>query len=88
MRDYFEKPEHIEARALVRLVKIGRMTLESARELIGIPDRQEQALNAFIRAAGKAGFGVSRAIAFRRKVAHEFETMVRVTKLERQQLVA
>jgi hypothetical protein len=88
MQDYFEKPEHIEARAILRLVEIGTTTLEDARELIGIPDREEQALKAFIRVAGKAGIGIGRAVAFRRRVAYEFEMLVSSANLEQQQLVA
>lgn len=88
MQNYFEKPEHIEARAILRLVEIGTTTLEEARELIAIPEREEQALSAFVRVAGKAGMGVGHAIAFRRRVAHEFEMLVSFAKSERQRLVA
>lgn len=88
MQDYFEKPEHVEARAILRLVEIGTTTLQDARELIAIPERQERVLGAFARAAGKAGMSVGNAIAFRRRVAHEFEMLVRFAELERQQLVA
>ena len=48
MQDYFEAPESIEARAIMRLVSLGTTTLEAARELIGIPEREERALNLFI----------------------------------------
>jgi hypothetical protein len=88
MQDYFEKPEHIEARAILRLVEIGTTTLEDARELIAIPERQERVLEAFARAAGKAGLSVANAIAFRRRVAHEFEMLVGFAEVQRQQFVA
>jgi hypothetical protein len=88
MQDYFERPEHIEARAILRLVEIGTTTLEDARELIAIPERQERVLEAFVSAAEKAGLSIGNAIAFRRRVAHEFEMLVRSAELERQQLVA
>ena len=88
MQDYFEKPEHIEARAILRLVEIGTTTLEDARELIAIPEREERVLKAFARAAGKAGLSVGNAIAFRHRVAREFEMLVRSAEVQRQQLVA
>ena len=88
MQDYFEKPEHVEARAILRLVESGTTTLEDARELIAIPERQERVLAAFVSVAGKAGTNVGHAIAFRRRVAREFEMLVRFTELERQQFVA
>jgi hypothetical protein len=81
MQDYFEKPEHIEARAILRLVEIGTTTLEDARELIGIPERQERVLRVFA-SVGKAGIRVGRAIAFRRRVALEFEMTVRLANFE------
>ncbi len=55
MQDYFEKAEHVEARAIMRLVSLGTTTLDPARELISIPEREEQALNLFVAIAGKEG---------------------------------
>jgi hypothetical protein len=75
MRDYFEKAEHVEARAIMRLVSLGTTTLDAARELISIPEREEQALNLFVAIAGKEGAPIGRAIAFRRKVLAEFEKL-------------
>lgn len=44
MQDYFEAPESIEARAIMRLVSLGSTTtLDDARELIGIPERERGA---------------------------------------------
>jgi hypothetical protein len=57
MQDYFEAPESVEARAIMRLVYLGTTTLDGARELIGIPERQEQALSMFIASAGKDAVG-------------------------------
>jgi hypothetical protein len=88
MPNYFEKPEHVEARAILRLVEIGTATLEEARELIAIPEREERVLTAFARLAGKAGISIGHAILFRRRVAQEFEVMVRFANLDHQQLVA
>jgi hypothetical protein len=76
MQDYFEKPEHVEARAMMRLVSLGTTTLEGARELIAIPEREGRALNAFVAISGKAGASIGRAVAFRRKVSIEFEKLV------------
>jgi hypothetical protein len=47
MQNHFERPESIEARAIMRLVALGTTTLEDARELIAIPERQERALRMF-----------------------------------------
>jgi hypothetical protein len=75
MQNYFETPESVEARAIMRLVSLGNTTLDDARELICIPDVQEQALNLFVAVAGKDGTPIRRAINFRRKVLVEFEKL-------------
>jgi hypothetical protein len=80
MQDYFETPECIEARAIMRLVSLGTTTLEDARELIAIPERQEQALNVFVASAGKEGAPIGRALAFRHKVLIEFEKLAALTQ--------
>lgn len=76
MQNHFERPESIEARAIMRLVALGTTTLDDARELIAIPDRQELALKMFISVAGKDGASVAYAVAFRRRVMIEFERLV------------
>ena len=76
MQNHFERPESIEARAIMRLVALGTTTLDDARELIGIPDRQEHALKMFISVAGKDGASVAYAVSFRRRVLIEFERLV------------
>ena len=76
MQDHFERPESIEARAIMRLVALGTTTLEDARELIAIPERQEQALRMFAAIAGKDGASVGYAVSFRRRVMIEFERLV------------
>jgi hypothetical protein len=76
MQDYFERPESIEARAIMRLVSLGTTTIEGARESIAIPQREESALAAYVAISGKAGMPISRAIAFRREVASEFEKLL------------
>lgn len=76
MQNYFERPESIEARAILRLVSLGTTTLDDARELIGIPERQEQALRMFVAVAGKDGASVGYAVSFRRRVMIEFEKLV------------
>jgi hypothetical protein len=76
MQNYFERPESIEARAILRLVSLGTTTLDGARELIGIPEREEHALQMFVAIAGKDGKSVGYAVAFRRRVLIEFERMV------------
>jgi hypothetical protein len=82
MQNYYEAPESIEARAIIRLVSLGTSTLEEARELISIPDRQEQALKLFVAVAGKEGASIARAVNFRRKVAEEFEKLAALMNLE------
>jgi hypothetical protein len=82
MHNYFEAPESIEARAIMRLVTLGTSTLEDARDLISIPERQEQALKLFVAVARKEGASIARAVTFRRKVAEEFEKLAALMKLE------
>lgn len=72
MQNYFERPESMEARAIMRLVSVGTTTLDRARELIGIPEREEHALEMFVAIAGKDGKSVGYAVAFRRRVSIEF----------------
>jgi len=76
MQDYFERPESIEARAIMRLVWLGTTTIEDARELIAIPEKEGCSLEAFVAISGKEGIPIGRAIAFRRKVSTEFEKLV------------
>lgn len=76
MQNYCERPESIEARAIMRLVSLGATTLDDARELIAIPERQEKALRMFVAAAGKDGASVGYAVSFRRRVMVEFERLV------------
>jgi hypothetical protein len=76
MQNCFERPENIEARAIMRLVSLGTTTLDGARELIEIPERQEKALRMFVAVAGKDGKSVGYALAFRRRVMTEFEKLV------------
>jgi hypothetical protein len=75
MQDNFKTPETIEAQAIMRLVSFGSMTLDGARELISIPERQEMALSAFVSSSGRAGAPIGQAVKFRRKVAEEFEKL-------------
>jgi hypothetical protein len=75
MQNYFERPESIEARAIMRLVPLGTTTLEGARELISVTERETQVLNLFVAVAGKEGAPIGRALAFRRKVLAEFEKL-------------
>ena len=81
-QDYFEAPESIEARAIMRLVSLGTTTLDDARDLIGIPEREERALNLFISSVGKEGVRIGHAIAFRRRVLTEFEKLVALAQLD------
>jgi hypothetical protein len=83
MHNYFEAPESIEARAIMRLVSLGTTTLDDARELISVPEKETQVLNAFVAVAGKQGAPISRALAFRCKVLVEFEKLVALTSFNR-----
>lgn len=76
MKTYFEAPESVEARAIMRLVSLGTTTLDDARELISIPEKEEHALSLFIAVAGKEGAPIGRALNFRRKVLAEFDRLV------------
>jgi hypothetical protein len=82
MQNYFECPESIEARAIMRLVSLGTTTVEAARELIGIPEREERALKMFVAIAGKDGVSIGRAVAFRRRVMAEFDKLVASTRVD------
>ena len=75
MQDYSEIPESVEARAIMRLVSLGATTLDDARDLISVPEKQSHALNLFVAFAGKDGAPIGRALAFRRKVSQEFEKL-------------
>jgi hypothetical protein len=76
MQNHFEAPESVEARAIMQLVTQGQTTLEDARDLIGVPEQQEQVLRVFITGAGKAGKSIGSALAFRHRVMIEFEKLV------------
>ena len=76
MQSQFERPESIEAKAILRLVSLGTTTLDGARELIGIPEREEHALQMFVAFAGKDGASIGYAVAFRHRVMIEFEKLV------------
>jgi hypothetical protein len=59
----------------MRLVSIGTTTLDGARDLISVPERETHALNLFLAFAGKDGAPIGHALAFRRKVSVEFEKL-------------
>jgi hypothetical protein len=82
MQNYFESPESLEARAIMRLVSLGTTTLDGARELISVPEKETQVLNLFVAVAGKEGAPISRALAFRRKVLAEFEKLAASQQFE------
>jgi hypothetical protein len=69
-------PETIEARAILKLVSLGTTTVEGARDLIAIPEKETHALQMFLAVAGKDGAPIGRALAFRRKVLDEFEKLL------------
>jgi hypothetical protein len=60
----------------MRLVSLGTTTVEDARELLAIPDRQERALKAFVAVAGKTGASIGYALVFRQRVAAELERLL------------
>jgi hypothetical protein len=76
MLDFTERPERTEARAIMHLVCVGAVTLDEARELISIPEREEQVLRMFVAVAGKDGIPIRSALVFRQKVMVEFEKLV------------
>ena len=82
MQNYFERPESIEARAIMRLVSLGTTTLEDARELIAIPEREERALKMFVAVAGREGASVGYAVAFRHRVMIEFEKLAAARRFD------
>ena len=79
MQKQYDTPETIEARAIMRLVSLGTTTLEGARDLIAIPEKEDHALSLFVALAGKQGAPIGYALAFRRKVLLEFEKLVALT---------
>ena len=76
MNSQHEAPETIEAKAILRLVSLGTATIDDARDLIAIPEKQERLLNAFVSVAGKSGAPIHAAVSFRHKVAAEFEKLI------------
>ena len=76
MSPRYETPETIEAKAILRLVSLGTTTIDDARDLIAIPEKQERMLKAFISDAGGSATPIHRAVSFRHKVAAEFEKLV------------
>jgi hypothetical protein len=82
MQNRFERPESIEARSIIRLIALGTTTLDDARELIGIPERQEQALRMFVAVAGEDGASIGHAVSFRRRVMVEFERLVAAVQFD------
>jgi hypothetical protein len=76
MRYQQEKPETVEAKAILRLVSLGATTLEGARELISVPDNQRTVLGAFVAVSGKAGASIGYALMFRERVLREFERLL------------
>jgi hypothetical protein len=76
METSFESPATFEARAIFRLVLAGSTTIDDARELIAVPERQERALKAFVAVSGKTGAPIGQALTFRHRVAAEFEKLL------------
>ena len=76
LQNTYVRPETIEAGAILRLVSIGTLTLDSARELISVPKPQADALKAFAATGGQAGGAIGYAVRFREKVLEEFERMI------------
>ena len=76
MRDEKPTPERIEARAILKLVSLGTTTIDGARDLITVPEKETHALHMFLAMAGKDGAPIGRALAFRQKVLNEFEKLL------------
>ena len=76
MRNEKPTPENIEARAILKLVDLGTTTLDGARELISVPEKETHALHMFLAVAGKDGAPIGRALTFRRQVLDEFEKLL------------
>ena len=80
MQNYLD-PAIIEARAILRLVTLGSTTIDGARELIQIPARQADALNAFVAIGGKAAAPIQYALKFRERVLAQFEQLLQASEL-------
>lgn len=65
-----------EARILFGMMQRNGNTIESIRELIAIPPMIEGALTLYARKHPEDAFGVERVIAFRQRVAEEFELLI------------
>lgn len=65
----------------MRLVSLETTTLEDARELISIPEKEEQVLTLFVAIAGKHGPPIGTALAFRRKVLVEFNKLAALMQM-------
>jgi len=82
MQDYSETPESVEARAIMRLVSLGTTTLDDARDLISVPEKESHALHLFVAISGKDTAPIGHALAFRRKVSVEFEKLARLMQMD------
>jgi hypothetical protein len=82
MQDYYETPESVEARAIMRLVSLGTTTLDDARDLISVPEKESHALHLFVAISGKDAASIGHALAFRRKVSVEFEKLARLMQMD------
>jgi hypothetical protein len=67
-----------EARILFEMIIRKRETVESVRELIAIPQEIEEALSLYAYKHPEDALGIERVIRFRRRVAEEFERLVRI----------
>jgi hypothetical protein len=76
VKTIYESAERVEARAILRLVSLGITTLEGARDLIAVPEREEAVLKAFAMQGGRDGMAIGRAVIFREKVLKEFDQLV------------
>jgi hypothetical protein len=66
-----------EALSLFGLIGRNGDTVESVRELIAVPTQIETALLLYAERNPEEAFGIERGLQFRRRVAEEFERLVR-----------
>jgi hypothetical protein len=70
------RPPKAEANDLYRMVRNGKFSITSIRNLIAVPPPIEATLRAYARQHPEEGRRVEQVLRFRKNVAREFETLV------------
>lgn len=77
---------HAEAKSLLRLVGKNGDTVETVRELIGVPPRIAAEIQAYLRAHPEDEPAFGTVLSFRQRVSEEFERLVTCCATEAKEL--